>query len=184
MKESFSTRRFGNRRVERGKAGNEGASRGIWMDAHAVRWQQWRAEACGELAWCAPERLEWAALGGPQASSILARAVEAHDAGNGLALCRRNMHSYAHAQKRRRILLRFCTCMSNAYSCLWYTRPGMRACDVHSYVHVLNAEEALLRLVHACQMHIRVCGTRGPECGCLICIRMCMRTTSPRRRLT
>ena len=64
------------------------------MDAHAVRWQQWRAEACGELAWCAPERLEWAAPGGPQASSILARALEVQ--AMGLALCR-NMHSYVHA---------------------------------------------------------------------------------------
>ena len=70
------------------------------MDAHAVCWQQWRAEACGELAWCAPERLEWAALGGLQASSILARGLQAM----GLALCRRNMHSYVHVLNAEELL--------------------------------------------------------------------------------
>ena len=89
------------------------------MDAHAVRWQKERVEACGELAWCAPERLEWVALGGPQASSIVSWhvALEEQDAGNGLAF---GMHSYVHAQKRRGTPWRFCACMSNAYLCLWY----------------------------------------------------------------
>ena len=73
------------------------------MDAHAVCWQQWRAEACGELAWCAPERLEWAALGGLQASSIWRVLWRRTMQAMGLALCR-NMHSYVHALNAEELL--------------------------------------------------------------------------------
>ena len=42
-----------------GEGWEGGASRGRSTHAHAVRGQQGRAEACGGVAWSAPEGLEW-----------------------------------------------------------------------------------------------------------------------------
>ena len=50
-----------------------GASRGRSTHAHVVRGQQGRAEACGGVAWSAPEGREWTVFWGAPEFIELAR---------------------------------------------------------------------------------------------------------------